>query len=65
MRKRVSNVSNAMVALANGGSRATAMRCFCIECLGGQIKEIVKCTDLHCPLYPYRSGRFAKKDVHE
>jgi len=37
-----------------GKSRKAAMHSFCIECCGYQIKEVYLCTDLGCPLYPYR-----------
>ncbi len=37
-----------------GQSRKAAMHSFCLECCGWQIKEVFLCTDLACPLYPYR-----------
>ncbi len=37
-----------------GKSRKAATRAFCLECVGWQIKEVHTCTDLACPLYPYR-----------
>lgn len=37
-----------------GKSRKAALRAFCAECCGYQIKEVYLCTDLGCPLYPYR-----------
>ena len=37
-----------------GRSRRAAMHAFCLECCGWQIKEVFLCTDLACPLYPYR-----------
>ncbi len=37
-----------------GKSRKAAMHAFCAECCGYQIKEVYLCTDLGCPLYPYR-----------
>lgn len=37
-----------------GKSRKAAMCAFCAECCGYQIKEVYLCTDLGCPLYPYR-----------
>jgi len=27
---------------------------FCKECMGFQVTEVRHCTDLHCPLYPFR-----------
>lgn len=44
-----------LYARAIGGkSRKAAMHSFCLECCGWQIKEVFLCTDLGCPLYPYR-----------
>ncbi len=37
-----------------GKSRKAAMHAFCAECCGYQIQEVYLCTDLGCPLYPYR-----------
>jgi len=37
-----------------GSSRRAAMKSFCAECVGYVSKEIEKCTDVGCPLYPYR-----------
>ena len=37
-----------------GKSRNAAIRAFCCECCGWEIKEVYLCTDLGCPLYPYR-----------
>jgi len=38
----------------SGKSRKAAMRAFCLECVGWQIKEVHLCTDRACPLFPYR-----------
>jgi len=38
----------------SGKSRRAAIRAFCAECCGYEIKEVYVCTDSHCPLYPYR-----------
>jgi len=40
-----------------GRSVGAATRSFCLECVGWQREEIKHCTDLGCPLYPYRSLR--------
>ncbi len=37
-----------------GRSRKAAMRAFCGECCGWEIKEVFLCTDYGCPLFPYR-----------
>lgn len=29
----------------------------CLECTGGQYKQVRYCTVLNCPLYPYRMGK--------
>lgn len=41
-----------------GQSRKSAMRAFCLECMGYQSAEVNRCTSLACTLYGYReSGR--------
>lgn len=37
-------------------SPITAIRAFCISCMGGYVKEVNKCTAKGCPLYPLRLG---------
>ena len=37
-----------------GKSRKAAMRAFCLECCGWEIREVFRCSDLACPLHPYR-----------
>lgn len=39
------------------------IRVHCIECSGGQKKEVKECPITKCPLYPYRMGKRPKKDV--
>lgn len=34
-----------------------AIRAFCIECMGGQVREVKDCTAPNCPLYPFRMGK--------
>lgn len=34
-----------------------AIRAFCVECMGEQIKEVEICTAPNCPLFPYRLGQ--------
>ena len=34
-----------------------AIRLFCVECMGHQAQEVVRCTAPLCPLYPYRMGK--------
>jgi len=38
-----------------GKSRKTAMKVFCLECVGYDPKEVTQCGDIGCPLYPYRT----------
>ena len=33
-----------------------AIRCFCIDCMGGQAREVKDCTAPNCPLYAFRMG---------
>lgn len=34
----------------------SAIKAFCVDCLGGQPKLVKGCTSKNCPLYPYRTG---------
>ena len=34
-----------------------AIRCFCIECMGGQVTDVKDCTTKTCPLYDFRMGK--------
>ena len=34
-----------------------AIRCFCIECMGGQVTYVKDCTSKTCPLYDFRMGK--------
>ena len=34
----------------------SAIKAFCIDCLGGQPRLVKACTAKNCPLYPYRTG---------
>ena len=45
-----SNYKKAM----RGRSQKAAISSFCLECVGYQREEVKLCTDLGCPLYPYR-----------
>jgi hypothetical protein len=47
-----------------GKSRKAAMRSFCLECCGWQIKEVFLCTDLACSLYPYRPKSRVLPEAH-
>ena len=40
-----------------------AIRAYCIECSGGQKKEVKECPIAKCTLYPYRMGKRPKKDI--
>lgn len=34
----------------------SAIKAFCVDCLGGQPRLVKDCTAKNCPLYPYRTG---------
>ena len=34
----------------------SAIKAFCIDCMGGQPRLVKECTSKSCPLYPYRTG---------
>ena len=42
-----------------GRSMAAGIKAFCTECVGWDRNEVVRCTALACPLYPYRPFRRA------
>jgi hypothetical protein len=37
-------------------SPSTAIRAFCVTCMGGYVRSVAKCTAIACPLYPFRFG---------
>lgn len=37
-------------------SPVKSIKKFCLDCVGGNIKERRLCIDTDCPLYPYRLG---------
>ena len=39
-----------------GNSPASAMRAFCLMCVGWVRAEVDRCSDPACPLYPYRQA---------
>ncbi len=38
-------------------NKAKAIHTFCLDCSGGQNKEVYLCPAYDCPLYPYRFGK--------
>lgn len=40
-----------------------AIRAYCVECSGDNLKEVRYCTIKRCPPYPYRMGKSPKKDI--
>ena len=55
-----------------GRSLKMAVKAFCLECVCWQKEEIKNCTDVACPLYPYKpyqeipwkARKGIKSDVH-
>lgn len=46
---------NQYLAAAQGkGSPRNAIKCQCLECVGYVKDEVIRCTDLACPLYMFR-----------
>ena len=43
--------------LARVRNPLTAIRAFCVTCMGGYINLIPECTSPKCPLFAYRMGR--------
>jgi hypothetical protein len=48
-----------------GKSLRAASKAFCLECVGYMKEEVRQCTDLACPLYPYRPYKISSKQVSE
>lgn len=46
-----------MAKRAAKGSRAAAIRMFCLVCMGGCAAEVKVCQATLCPLYSYRMGK--------
>ena len=44
-------------------NRSTAIRRFCIECMGFAVGEVTHCTCPHCPLFPFRGGGSVKAAI--
>jgi len=38
-------------------TRATAIRAYCVWCMGGSVPGIKECPSVTCPLYPFRMGK--------
>lgn len=37
-----------------------AIKTFCVECFGGNAREVSRCTSYNCPLYEFRQGKNPK-----
>lgn len=40
----------------NATNRKNAIRAKCVECMGGMVYEVAKCTSKDCPLWEFRMG---------
>jgi hypothetical protein len=49
----------------SGKSRKAAIKAFCLMCVQWQKEEVRLCTDLGCPLYPYRPYKNRAKRCSE
>lgn len=38
-------------------NRATAIRAYCVSCMGGSVSDVKDCVSLICPLHPFRMGK--------
>lgn len=58
------NRRNAYVKAMRGNSMGAAIKAFCQMCVGWAevVDQIRNCTDLACPLYPYRPHRAGAKE---
>ena len=46
-----------LLKLGSERSPIKAIRAHCIECSGGKVGEVKKCTAYRCPLWPFRMGK--------
>ena len=52
-----------MYKRARHGSRASALRVFCLQCVGWSSREVKACTAPACPLYAYRLGTYEPTEI--
>jgi hypothetical protein len=65
-RAQIPDIHKANYDKAMGGKSLRAgTKAFCLECAGWQKEEVRQCTDLACPLYPYRPYKTCSKQVSE
>lgn len=57
LRNPTSQDRKILAARENIRSPLTAIRAFCIECVGGSKKDVRMCTSTWCSLWPFRFGR--------
>lgn len=38
-------------------SPVRAIRAKCVECFGGEVRQVANCSSPKCPLYPFRFGK--------
>jgi len=43
-----------------GKSKSSAIKAFCLECMGWQRNEVKNCCSNECPLHPYRPYQISK-----
>ena len=46
-----------LLSLGGPTSPIKAIRARCVDCCGGVVGEVRKCTALRCPLWPFRIGK--------
>ena len=54
LREMPETCRNRYVKAMRGRSVASAVKAFCLECMGWSRREVKACTAQACPLYPYR-----------
>ena len=65
-RKEIPDIHQANYGKAmKGKSMKAGIKTFCLMCVCWQKEEVRLCTDLACPLYPYRPYRISKQASEE
>ena len=49
----------------NAQKRDTAIRKFCLECMGGNSAEVSSCKSFFCPVHPYRQTAIDKTSLFD
>ena len=65
-REQIPKIHKANYAKAmRGNSMKAGIKAFCLECVGWEREQVRLCTDLACPLYPYKPYKSRSKQASQ